>query len=195
MYSGLKKVKKWQQLATRTKMIDGVAKMELDLEEGRCYAASSICVEEGDMEGEQPARKKAKANNSLTSSTQDHQRMVSSKNCSWKGLNKKEVLKNYEKRMKEMEMTENILTTTCSAEPMEEIVQPTSKYLAPRCRLLLQHQNFVCNTQPHVTHLVALLHTASTAGNPTSTQAMPSVDIIAVITKVDTGRCHYHCTG
>jgi hypothetical protein len=32
MYSGLKKVNKWQPLATRTKMIDGFAKMELDLE-------------------------------------------------------------------------------------------------------------------------------------------------------------------
>jgi hypothetical protein len=30
MYSGWKKVKKRQRLATRTNMVDGVAKMELD---------------------------------------------------------------------------------------------------------------------------------------------------------------------
>jgi hypothetical protein len=62
------RAEKGEEVATaaRTKMIDGVAKMELDWEEERCYA-SDIHVEEGDIEGEQPARKKAKANNSLTS--------------------------------------------------------------------------------------------------------------------------------
>jgi hypothetical protein len=40
---------------------------------------------------------------------------------------------NYEKRLKEMEMmTETIPTATCSTWSMEDIVQPTSKYLAPK---------------------------------------------------------------
>jgi hypothetical protein len=40
---------------------------------------------------------------------------------------------NDEKRLKEMEMTtETIPTATCSTESMEDIVQPTSKYLAPK---------------------------------------------------------------
>jgi hypothetical protein len=59
----------------------------------------------------------------------------------WKGLGKKEVLENYEKRMKEMEVTtETIPTATCSAEPTEDIIQPTSKYLAPKHKLLMQQQ-------------------------------------------------------
>jgi hypothetical protein len=112
--------------------------MELDSEEGRCYA-SGIRVEEGDIEGELPARKKAKANNSLTRTQseckcrlQDRQRVLSQK-CPWNGLNKREVSKNYEKRMREkMEMMDNMLTTTSSAVHMEEIVHPTRTCMAPK---------------------------------------------------------------
>jgi hypothetical protein len=82
MYSGLKKVKLRQRLAARTKMADGVVKLILDSEEGRCYS-SGIRLEEGDNNGELPARKKSKANSPLTSSPQeckcgsrDHQRVL-----------------------------------------------------------------------------------------------------------------------
>jgi hypothetical protein len=44
----------------------------------------------------------------------------------------------------------------------------------------------VYDTKPHVTYLVAILHRASTAGNPTSTQAMPLADDIAAIAKLVT---------
>jgi hypothetical protein len=73
------------------------------VEEGWGYALG-LHVNEG--EGEQPARKKARCNNTLTSAQQegckcgatDHQR-VSSKNGPWKGLEKKHVLERYEKCM------------------------------------------------------------------------------------------------
>ena len=46
--------------------------------------------------------------------------------------------------------------------------------------------NFVCDTWTHATHLVAFLHTASTVGNRTASQALPLVDDIAAIAKLDT---------
>jgi hypothetical protein len=89
MYAGLWRVKKHRQLAARTKMIDGMAKMEADKKESWGYA-SGRCAKEGDTESEQPAKKKARHINTLTSTQQeckcgttDHKR-VSSKNCPWK---------------------------------------------------------------------------------------------------------------
>jgi hypothetical protein len=86
------KGQKHRQLAARTKMIDGVAKMEADKKEGQGYA-SARHLKEGYTESEQPARKKARHNNSLTIAQQectkcgarDHKRVLS-KNCPWKGL-------------------------------------------------------------------------------------------------------------
>jgi hypothetical protein len=45
-------------------------------------------------------------------------------------------------------------------------------------------QNFVYDTEPQVTHLVPVLLTGCTAGNPTTTLAMPSVDGIGAIAEV-----------
>jgi hypothetical protein len=89
IYTGLQRVKKRRGLAARTKMIDGVSKMEVDKKAGQSYA-SGRHVGEGKVEGEEPKRKKARAgNNPLTSfykcGALDHQG-VSSKSCSWKGL-------------------------------------------------------------------------------------------------------------
>jgi hypothetical protein len=50
----------------------------------------------------------------------------------------------------------------------------------------MRQQILVYDTKPHVTYLVAILHTASTAGNPTYTQALPSVDDIAAIAELET---------
>jgi hypothetical protein len=44
----------------------------------------------------------------------------------------------------------------------------------------------VCNTITHVTHLVGLLHTGSTSGNPNRKEPLPSVDNIAVIAELGT---------
>ena len=66
MYKGLRRVKKHRRLAARNKMMEGVAKMELDEKEGRGYASGRRLKDEGDKEGEQP-RKKMRRNNTLTS--------------------------------------------------------------------------------------------------------------------------------
>jgi hypothetical protein len=91
MYSGLKTVKWRRRLTARTKMAEGVTKMEVDKEEGRCYE-SGIRLEENDDEvGEKPTKKKRRNNNPLTRTqdeckcgARDHLR-VSSKKCPWKG--------------------------------------------------------------------------------------------------------------
>jgi N-acetylmuramoyl-L-alanine amidase CwlA len=140
MYAGLKKTKLQRRLKARTKMCEGVAKMELDVQEGRAYS-SGIGVEgdteEDTEEGEPRARKRAKiakGNNTLTGckcGSLEHQR-VSAKNCPWKGMSKKEIAVNYERRIEEMKQTtEAGSTETVSGEPTEESVQSTSKYLAP----------------------------------------------------------------
>jgi hypothetical protein len=82
-------------------------------------AASGRCVKEGDIEGEQPARKRARVNSPLVSFW--HQGV----NCG-------------------------------------------------------------CNTDPHVTHLVALVHTGSTSGNHTYTRTLSLVDNIVAIAKLET---------
>jgi hypothetical protein len=43
----------------------------------------------------------------------------------------------------------------------------------------------VYDTVPHVTHLVGLLHSNSTAGNPTTTELLHSVDDIAAIAELE----------
>jgi hypothetical protein len=143
MYSGLKRVKKQHRVAATIKMIDGVEQMKLDAKEGRCYASGIIA--EDDKEGEGPARKRARgqADNLRTSpkeckcGAQDHQR-VTSRNCPWKGLPKKEIMENYERRLKEWEVREkNTMATSCT-DPTEEIVQSTSEFLAP-----MQTRNYV----------------------------------------------------
>jgi hypothetical protein len=96
IYTGLWRVKKRHQLAARTKMINGMSKMEVD-GKGRSYA-SGRNVGEGNVKGEEPKRKKARSgNNSLASSCKcgglDHQRVLS-KSCPWKDLSKKEIFKN-----------------------------------------------------------------------------------------------------
>jgi hypothetical protein len=134
MYSGLKSVKLRRRLKARTKMIEGVAKMEVDLEEGRCYSTGIVLENEDDQQGEPPARKKGRRNNPLTNAKQvckcggeDHQR-VSSKNCPWKGWSKKMISENYGKRMKDMRlMTAEIDTAEESTKSTTENVQSTGK--------------------------------------------------------------------
>jgi hypothetical protein len=101
-----------------------------------------ILVKDKDKEDvevqQQPARKKARVNNPLTSSTVqvckcgsgDHRR-VSSRNCPWKGLTKKEIFKNYETRLKDVKAMEAAAKTTGCTVPTKDVVQPTSKFLAP----------------------------------------------------------------
>ncbi len=137
MYTGLRRVKKRRRLAARTKMIKGVAKMEADEEAGRSYA-SGRNVRDGEEEGEEPKRKKTKKdradNNSLTGSCKcgalDHQR-VSSKSCPWKGLSKKEILENYERRMKVVRAEEPASTAAACTVPTVGIVLPNGEFLAP----------------------------------------------------------------
>ena len=131
-------------------MSEGVTKMELDLKEGRCYETGIRLEKDDDLEGETPVTKKVRHNNPLTSAqqeckceAQDHKR-VSSKNCPWKGLSKKEVLQNSENRVRDMQLTtETDATIIDSTEPTKVIVQPTGKLVAQRRKLLLRHTNFV----------------------------------------------------
>jgi hypothetical protein len=106
--------------------------------DGRSYA-SGMHVKEGDiLEDEQPVRKRARHNNPLTSTqvgckcgSLEHHR-VSSKNCCWNGLGKKEVEANYEKRRREIEMRMvEIATESSCTGPTTEIVQTTGTILAP----------------------------------------------------------------
>jgi hypothetical protein len=152
MYSGLKKVKLRRRLAARTKMSEGVEKLKLDSAEGRCYS-SGIRLEEGDNDGELPARKKTKANNPRTGSqpeckcgSRDHQR-VSSRSCPWKDLSKSELARNYEERMREKEKvkrTDNFEGTACRTEPTEGFVLTAGRNMAPntkriRCDMEIVH--------------------------------------------------------
>jgi hypothetical protein len=124
MYTGLRRVKK---------RIKGVAKMEANEEAGRSYA-SGRNVREGKEEGEEPKRKKTKKaradNNPLTSSCKcgalDHQRVLP-KSCPWKGLLKNEILKNYERRMKDVRAEEATATASACTVPTIDIVLPTGK--------------------------------------------------------------------
>jgi hypothetical protein len=95
---------------------------------------------------------------------------------------------NYEKRLKEMEMmTETIPTATCSTESTEDIVQRTSKYLAPRHNMPMQQQILVYDTQPQVTHPVASPSTHSFYSNESYVHTSSSlVDDIAAIAKLET---------
>jgi hypothetical protein len=45
----------------------------------------------------------------------------------------------------------------------------------------LRRKILYCDTGPHVTHLVAFVHTGCTAGNPTSFKHLPSLDDILAI--------------
>jgi hypothetical protein len=51
-------------------MIEGVAKMEVDMEEGQCYSTGIREEKEDNRQGEQPVRKKGRHNNPLTSAQQ-----------------------------------------------------------------------------------------------------------------------------
>jgi hypothetical protein len=106
MHSRLKKVKLDRRLLMRKKMVEGCAKMEKDVQEGRAYASGiRITGSENENEGEQPAKKRAKrtskkgANNNKRTTAErckcggdDHKR-VTSKECPWKGLDKREIAK------------------------------------------------------------------------------------------------------
>ncbi len=90
----------------------------------------------------------------------------------------------------------SIMTAACSTDPTGNIVQTTSKYLAPMrtrkdatsnqkgCDIKFQNAK-VCNTITHVTHLVHLLRTGYTARNPSTPQLLPSVNNIAAIAKLE----------
>jgi hypothetical protein len=67
----LQKCEKVTMACIQNKMVDGVAKMELDLEEGCCYATGIRVEKEDNEKGEQPARKKGRHNNPLTSAQQE----------------------------------------------------------------------------------------------------------------------------
>jgi hypothetical protein len=189
-------------------MSDGVAKMEQDVLEGRCYDLGLLVKEQDDKDGEvqqQPARKKARVNK-LTSSADkqeckcgswDHIRVLS-RNCAWKGLLKKEIFENYERRLKDAKAEKEAGTATGYTVPTTEIVQrTTSKYLAPmrtrkdatsnhqkECDIKFRNTK-VCNTITHVTHLVHLLRTGYTARNPSTPQLLPSVNDIAAIAELE----------
>jgi hypothetical protein len=97
-----------------------------------------------------------------------------------------------EKRLKDMEMmTEANATATSSTDPTKDIEQSTAgTFLAlghklPLRHPKLRHPKLVRNTFTHVTHLLGLLRTGSTARNPTTTQLLPSVDDIAAIAKLE----------
>jgi hypothetical protein len=114
----------------RTKLIDGVAKIENDEKEGRGYASGRRVKDEG--EGEHPARKKARVNNPLTAGeckcgAQDHRRVTLLKSCPWKGLTNSEVLKNYERRLKGCEVSEVTATATGCSDPTKDIVKSTAQ--------------------------------------------------------------------
>jgi hypothetical protein len=72
-----------------------------------------------------------------------------------------------------------LLPTGC-ADPTKDFVQSTG----------FRHQILECDGMQHchtcVTHLVGLLHTASTAGNPTTREPMVSVEDIRAIAKLET---------
>jgi hypothetical protein len=146
----LRRVKKRRRLAARLKMINNVSKMEGDKKAGWDHA-SGRHVREGNVEGEEPKSKKARAgNNPLTSSCKcgalDHQR-VSSKSCHWKGLCKKEIFKKHEMRMKDVKAVEATATAAGCTVPTKDIVWPTGKFLAPPERL--RHQNSECDGMWH----------------------------------------------
>jgi hypothetical protein len=196
MYTGTKAVRLRRRLKLRTKMEAGVTKMKEDATAGRGYA-SGIRVrgdeEQDNMEGEQPARKKARRNNTLTSTQEckcggrDHQR-VTSKLCPWRGCSKQERAENYKKRMRQIvvETTEENATANVGTVPTTEEVQLTSKFLARGTKLPLRHQMFDCDTSTHVTDLVVVLLADCTAGNPTSTRPLPSLEDIAAISELET---------
>jgi hypothetical protein len=56
---------------------------------------------------------------------------VSSKNCPWNGLSKKEIFKNDEKRMKDVKAVEAAATAAGSTVPTKDVLWPTSKFLVP----------------------------------------------------------------
>jgi hypothetical protein len=59
------------------------------------------------------------------------------------------------------------MTAACSTDPTGNIVQTTSKYLAPKRKLVVRQQILVCDTVPQGTHLVGLLRAFSTDRTPT----------------------------
>ncbi len=142
-------MKKQQRLAARTKMVGG-GQNGIGLGESVMLCFGYPCRGRRHRGCEQPVRKKAKANNSLTSTQdckcgdRDHQR-VSSRNCPWKGLSKKEVLLNYEKRMKDIQERQpgkvTDVTVTHSTGPTRVVVQSTGKLEMQRRNL--RHTNFV----------------------------------------------------
>ena len=126
IHQGLKTVRLDRRIVARTKMIEGVAKQEKDVKEGRAYAsgiglevasdATNDLLNEKRLSGE-PTIKKKRANTETeaynnnkrtTSSTckcggRDHKR-VSSKDCPWKGLSKDEI----SKKCAERKVSENV---------------------------------------------------------------------------------------
>jgi hypothetical protein len=132
MYAGLKSVRLRRRLAMRTKMEKGVTKLKADKADGRDYASGIRVGEEtDDVEGEEPAKKKAppKRNNPTLTSAQmsckcgavDHQR-VTSKLCPWKGLSKVERSRNYEKRMSEVRELEKMKSeASATSQPCTEL--------------------------------------------------------------------------
>jgi hypothetical protein len=59
---------------------------------------------------------------------------MSSKNCPWKGLGKKEVAENHEERLKEKEITTEAtaMAISCTEPTTKDIVHPNGKFLVPR---------------------------------------------------------------
>ena len=78
------------------------------------------------------------------------------------------------------------MTATCSTDPTWNIVQTTSKYLAPKHKSVVQQQILVCDTVTHLTHVVGLLQTVLTVRNLHGGEPLPSVADITVIIELDT---------
>jgi hypothetical protein len=146
MYTGLKRIRLACPLAARNKMIDGITKMKKDEKEGRGYYSGRRFKEE-DLEGEQPARKMERVNNSLTREqqegckcgAQDHQQ-VTLKNCPWKGLSKKEIFDNYEKAMKHVKAVKAATAATGCTEPTKDLYSPLVSFWRQCKPERLQHQ-------------------------------------------------------
>jgi hypothetical protein len=66
------------------------------------------------------------------------------KNCSCNGLSKKETFKNYEKRMKDVKAVEAAATAAGCTAATKDILQNTSKFLAPMQTRKAATPNFVC---------------------------------------------------
>jgi hypothetical protein len=140
-------------------------------------------------ENERPATKRGnntQDNNKRTTSAtckcggRDHKR-VSSKECPWRGLSKKEIAEKCVE-IKIMKQSSHVENENCTQDPttdpsldLDKIVQSTSKFGWRR------GANQLCDMRTHVTHPVHFSTARSTAGNPSTVEPLPSISDIAKV--------------